>query len=661
MAMPSSSAVRRLFRTNVISLVAVLFVFAGTALANPWNGKVVLQAFWWDLQNDNYQGDWYTYLAKLAPRLKGMGIDGIWIPAPSKGASGGYSMGYDPYDHYDLGDKDQKGTVATKFGNKDSLLRLVAVAHANGLDVYPDAVLNHTQGGEADPQAPGNKAKKFRYVAYGGRESGRWAKDHWNFHPNPDHNCLSGDWCEEKFGPDNCFYDREHGGGGNGKYMRDRAREWFVWLKKQTGADGFRFDAVKHFPPYVVEDVLYNAMGEGKEYFAVGEWVDYDAATLEKFVRDTNDRCGIFDFPFRGALANMVNSGGFFDMGSLPNYQLKERFKSYPWVNYHDTYRGAYWDSNGNASAAHDDRDGDWRQNGDELAPTIDPDNPLTPVAYAAAFAVDGSPVVYYEDLFVNYGADRKKANPKTIANRDYLVNLIWAHQKLDFKDGAYKVRHQGSPDLLVVERSGKALIGMNDNGTTSLSAWVQTDFGPNVALHDYSGRSGDDLKTNNDGWVRLSVPPKSYTVLGRKGIAGGFTPKVRRTTQEFQLDDDLGDSSPNSLRYGGKMTHGEYRTAGAVWVAPNSTVKVWVYTDGAAGRQVDLAVYKPDARGGKSTVSGRTTKRGKASSKTPLLLQFRSGSEGYHRIAAKLAAAGTPIRGYIKVEYQAPAASTKF
>ena len=45
-------------------------------------------------------------------------------------------MGYDIFDHYDLGDKDQKGTVATRFGNKDSLPRLVAVAHANGLEVY---------------------------------------------------------------------------------------------------------------------------------------------------------------------------------------------------------------------------------------------------------------------------------------------------------------------------------------------------------------------------------------------------------------------------------------------------------------------------------------------------------------------------------------------
>jgi alpha-amylase len=55
--------------------------------------------------------------------------------------------------------------------------------------------------------------------------------------------------------------------------MRDRAREWFVWLTKQIGADGFRFDAVKHFEAYVVEDLLYNAMANRIDYFAVGELV----------------------------------------------------------------------------------------------------------------------------------------------------------------------------------------------------------------------------------------------------------------------------------------------------------------------------------------------------------------------------------------------------
>ena len=147
------------------------------AVANPWNGKVVLQAFWWDAWNSRYPQDWYTYLAKLAPRLRAMGFDGIWIPSPAKGDAGTSSMGYDLFDHYDLGDKDQKGTVATRFGDKDSLLRLVAVAHANGLEVYPEIVLNHVKGGQEDPAAPGDRYKKFRYVGFGGPVAGRWTKD----------------------------------------------------------------------------------------------------------------------------------------------------------------------------------------------------------------------------------------------------------------------------------------------------------------------------------------------------------------------------------------------------------------------------------------------------------------------------------------------------
>jgi alpha-amylase len=88
--------------------------------ANPWNGKVVLQAFWWDCENENYPGDqgWYTYLAKLAPRLRDMGFDGIWLPPPSKGNSGRSSMGYDLYDHYDLGLKQQKARCGHASGTR---------------------------------------------------------------------------------------------------------------------------------------------------------------------------------------------------------------------------------------------------------------------------------------------------------------------------------------------------------------------------------------------------------------------------------------------------------------------------------------------------------------------------------------------------------------
>jgi alpha-amylase len=92
-------------------------------------------------------------------------------------------MGYDLFDHYDFGDKEQKGSVATHFGSKDTLLRLIAIVYANDLDVYSDIVLNHVIGAEEDLNASGDKDKKFHYTGFAGPASGRWPKDHWNFHP----------------------------------------------------------------------------------------------------------------------------------------------------------------------------------------------------------------------------------------------------------------------------------------------------------------------------------------------------------------------------------------------------------------------------------------------------------------------------------------------
>jgi hypothetical protein len=332
------SVCKNLKRLSAIAAFGAFMVLLAPlgASANPWNGKVVFQAFWWDLNNENYPQNWYTYLAKLAPKLRDLGFDGIWIPSPSKGASGGFSMGYDPFDFYDLGDKDQKATVGTKFGTKDQLLRLIAVAHANGLEVYPDIVLNHMSGGDKDSNAQGSKFKRFQYHGFGGDKAGRWPKSANDFHPNAGHNCSSGDLCGEKFGgPDICYLDPEHGGGSGGKYMRDQARAWMVWLKKQLDVDGFRFDAVKHFEAYVVEDVLSNSMGSGIEYFCAGEFVVAKGQTqpIDEWVAFTKGRCGTFDFSFREALLEMVKAGGFFDMGSLPNFQQSNRLKTVPFVS----------------------------------------------------------------------------------------------------------------------------------------------------------------------------------------------------------------------------------------------------------------------------------------------------------------------------------------
>ncbi len=663
-------------RKTCLLLVIFLGLTVATELpinANPWNGKVFLQAFWWDCINQRYQtnadgtGGWYTYLAKLAPRLRDMGFDGIWVPPPCKGANT-KGMGYDLFDHYDLGNKLQRGAVATLFGNQDEFLRMIAVVHANGLEVYPDVVLNHMNGGEFDPNAMGQKKwKTFRYVSFAGPTHGRWPKSWLDFHPNPNHSASGDEWREEKFGPDICYRGRccERDCQHASTYMRDQARQWFVWFRKQTDADGFRFDAVKHFPPEVVEDLLYNAMDAGRpeneqrRYIAVGEFVAgmYEQNRLDDWANQTKNRCGTFDFAFREALVNLAQGKGFFDMGSLPNFQQNNRFKTVPFINNHDTWRGVFSDSSDNGKQDHTGN----LKNDSELVITIDPDNDLTRVAYAAIMAIDGSPQVYYEDLFKNNDLQtRYRADPQSHPTRAYVENLVWCHQKLNFKDGAYKVRFQGSQDLLVIERSAKAVIGLNDNRNDSQTATVETDFGPNVALHDYSGSTSSDLKTDASGRLSLTVPPKSYCIWGPTGITGGFLGHPRRTTQEFQLDDDLGDHQAGSLRYGGKLAPGEYRTGGAIWTGENTTVKVWLYTDSAI--TADLKVSKPGSDGKKATDQGEHLANGPAAPERPLYLEFIADREGYHQLAAKKSNdVGTPTRGYIKVEYEASVTSQKF
>ena len=243
-----------------ILLVVLLWFLGVTARANPWNGKVVLQAFWWNYWNNNYPNDWATYLADLAPRLRSMGIDAVWIPPTAKNQNPTGSVGYAPFDHYDLGDKFQCGSTTTRFGTKDAYLRMVAVLHANGIDVIQDMVWNHLNGagtensgaGGLDPSAQGStQYKNFRYVCYAtpagngsaadyGARRGRFPKNWQNFHPNPDHNVEGPDDITASFfGPDICYWSGADGLSSNcsynppqsTNYMRKGIRDWSIWLK----------------------------------------------------------------------------------------------------------------------------------------------------------------------------------------------------------------------------------------------------------------------------------------------------------------------------------------------------------------------------------------------------------------------------------------------
>ena len=605
-------------------------------MANPWNGKVVFEAFWWNCWNSNYPHDWYTYLAKLAPRIAALGFDGIWTPPPCKDTNAENNMGYTPFDYYDLGQKNQNGAIWTRFGTMDAFLRLVAVAHANGLEVYPDIVLDHCAGGDPDPASPFQSGTQqftsFHTSGYAGPGTGRWPRNWLDFHFNPQHWHPEGDWtpsATNSFGADFCYQGRcsDSGDADANCAARSNARAWLIWFVRQTGVDGFRFDDVDGYPPEVVEDLLYNAMGPGLEYFAVGEYVTGSQRTVDAWASDTLNRCGTFDYPLRFALASMAQSGGFFDVGNLPSQQQQNRFKTVPFVSNHDT---------GNNT----------------IQPRLDPDNPRVPLAYAVAMTVDGSPQLYYEDLFRNVPPWVSGTSAEDIPTRPWLVNLVWCHQKLAFKAGDYFVRYQDSQQLLVLERCARAIVAINNDGTSWHSAWISTAFSANTQLHDYSGNCSVDMWTNADGWALINQPPLSYSVWGPAGITGGFDPVPRRTMQQFEMDDDLGDNDP-TFGYGGKAISGVFRVGGAIWPAAGSKVNISVYAD--TPQQVDFEMVAA----GSTPVSASS---GAATPTHPLVTSVTIQKENRYILQARLSnAAALPTRLYIKVDHMGPAESALF
>jgi glycosidase len=84
----------------------------------------------------------YAEIARKMPELAEAGYNSIWLPPPTK-ASGGLSVGYDLWDPFDLGSKDQRSTVRTRYGTEAELQHMMDVAHRFGMRVYFDNIMNH--------------------------------------------------------------------------------------------------------------------------------------------------------------------------------------------------------------------------------------------------------------------------------------------------------------------------------------------------------------------------------------------------------------------------------------------------------------------------------------------------------------------------------------
>ena len=654
------------------------------AQVNPTNRQLVLQAYWWDYWNTNYPNGWANYLTELAPRLADMGIDAIWIPPTIKN-SGTNSVGYSPFDHYDLGDKFQKNSIKTRMGDKDELLRMVAVMHANGIDVIQDLVLNHvTNAGSAngsggqDPAAMDdgqtNRFKNFRYVSFktpASSEStaqylardGRFPKNWQNFYPNNNNLCCTNEINSPYWGPDISYESNAYGLSSNAlynptqsaDYMRNGMRNWLIWYKKQVGFDGLRLDAVKHFPSYVSEDMLWNLQygamwaSGGQDMFAVGEWVG-GTAQLDAWANAVQNRAGTFDFNLRFALSAMVSSNGAYDLSQIPSQQQQNRQRTVPFVNNHDTFRPQL-SAQGNYTG--------WNT-GSELSPHIEPNDSRNSAAHAIVLSIDGAPQLFFEDLFpIGYNGNRFNHLPTdttVLAVDSDVANLIWCHQNLHFKDGAYFVRWQ-APDALVIERSTKALIGITDNW----NQWqqlngVQTNWPDGTVLVDYSGANSNPTTVYGGGKVNISIPPcdgsanfgrRGYCVWAPQDIDTNYQKPAKNIVQEWEMNDDLGDRHANSLQQGGKLPNNslECRVVGRIYAKQGVQVQLEWYPS-AANLPLTLGVLDKNC-----LPLDSTTQTGNG------IFAFTPSYSGWYTIRLRNATASQSGQHcWVKATYEAPA-----
>ena len=101
-------------------------------LPAPASGEAMLQYF----------NTTWKEIADRMPELAEAGYSSIWLPPPTKG-SGGLSVGYDLVDPFDLGGRNQRGTVTTRYGTEAELLNLIETAHRFGIRIYLDNIMNH--------------------------------------------------------------------------------------------------------------------------------------------------------------------------------------------------------------------------------------------------------------------------------------------------------------------------------------------------------------------------------------------------------------------------------------------------------------------------------------------------------------------------------------
>lgn len=482
-----------------------------------------MQFFHWYLPGDSFLWD---HVAAEADYLAGLGVTTVWLPPAYKGASGALSVGYDPYDLFDLGEFEQKGSVPTKYGTRAQFLKACEVLQEKGIGVMMDVTLNHKGGGDEKERFTVVKVdsehrdrgisepyeiEAYTKFTFSGRGE-KYSNFQWNF------TCFSGvDHAENEEGNHiyriiNDYSDQwdEVISSEKGNYdflmlndietrnpsVRAELNYWGKWLHEQCGFSAVRVDAVKHMAPEFYREWLQLLRtNTGKNIFAVGEyWEPGNLPPLENYLDAVEGSMSLFDSALHHNFHNASVAGESYDLRQILDHSLmmaRPRF----------------------AVTLCDNHDTQPLQKSE--APV---ESWFKPLAYALILLrAEGYPCVFYPDLYgANYrgvgndGGEYEIELPKI----ECLENLLRARKnhaygaQYDYFDDAHCL---GFTRLGDGEHAGCAVV-MSNAGEAAKRMEIGKAYA-GQKFHDFLGHCDGEIAIADDGWADFRCAGGSVSV----------------------------------------------------------------------------------------------------------------------------------------------------
>lgn len=439
---------------------------------------VMMQAFYWDAPKlEQQEGNWWNLVAEKVEGLSHSGFNALWLPPISKSFSN-QSMGYDPYDYWDLGDHDQKGGTKTLWGNRAELEALIGKAHEHNLGLYADMVINHNSGADEQEVNPLDGQKRWTKF---NPQSGKFPRDWNSFHPSR---------YEQVMVEGEHFADFPYLCHRN-PHVYQAIFDYARFIIEELGFDGFRFDFAKGFGEWMISVLSkYRYVKDGNEFtpFVVAElWSGTEeiGAWIDRVNAMTDNQISCFDFPLRYKLKDVCDT---------PHYDLRNLTDGGAVVTARPMHATTFVDN-------HDMGDN-----------AIVNDKML---AYSFIMVHEGYPCIFWYDYF-NNGLGRG-GTPNGI---DALIAVHHTHA-----GGDSQILH-ADPDLYIMQRIGyksdvvdqPGLIYVLNNlgdkwsGTSVKTQWPNQKFRP-VAWDGHDTAHPDERITDADGNAEFPAPPRGYCV----------------------------------------------------------------------------------------------------------------------------------------------------